>query len=49
MAEEKKISGYGGGKTDSVVSVDEVLKESEKKKQKFPMKICLSCLIIQNF
>ena len=34
MAEEKKISGYGGGKTDSVVSVDEVLKESEKIKAK---------------
>ena len=34
MAEEKKISGYGSGKTDSVVSVDEVLKESEKIKAK---------------
>ena len=34
MAEEKKISGYGGGKTDSIVSVDEVLKESEKIKAK---------------
>jgi len=34
MAEEKKISGYGGGKTDSVVSVDEVLQESEKIKAK---------------
>ena len=34
MAEEKKISGYGGGKTDRVVSVDEVLKESEKIKAK---------------
>ena len=31
---KKKISGYGGGKTDSVVSVDEVLKESEKIKAK---------------
>ena len=34
MAEEKKIRGYGEGKTDSVVSVDEVLKESEKIKAK---------------
>ena len=34
MAEEKKIRGYGEGKTDTVVSVDEVLKESEKIKAK---------------
>ena len=34
MVEEKKIRGYGEGKTDSVVSVDEVLKESEKIKAK---------------
>ena len=34
MAEEKKIQGYGEGKTDTVVSVDEVLKESEKIKAK---------------
>ena len=30
----KKIRGYGEGKTDTVVSVDEVLKESEKIKAK---------------
>jgi branched-chain amino acid transport system ATP-binding protein len=34
MSEEKKIRGYGEGKTDTVVSVDEVLKESEKIKAK---------------
>ena len=34
MAEEKKTRGYGEGKTDTVVSVDEVLKESEKIKAK---------------
>jgi branched-chain amino acid transport system ATP-binding protein len=34
MAEEKKIRGYGEGKTDTVVSVDDVLKESEKIKAK---------------
>ena len=34
MAEEKKIRGYGEGKTDTLVSVDEVLKESEKIKAK---------------
>lgn len=34
MSDEKKIRGYGEGKTDTVVSVDEVLKESEKIKAK---------------
>ena len=34
MVEEKKTRGYGEGKTDTVVSVDEVLKESEKIKAK---------------
>jgi branched-chain amino acid transport system ATP-binding protein len=34
VVEQKKIRGYGEGKTDTVVSVDDVLKESEKIKAK---------------
>jgi len=42
MAEEKKIRVYGEGKTDTVVSVDEVLKESEKIKAKVSSEDLLS-------